>query len=149
MKRLRIYLASLCAAMLALGCMLFAACGEEGAVGGARLLESSETRVVIEGAETKGSLFDAMSALKGTDGFTFEGSEGQWGFYIESMNGKAVGSNEYWAIYTTLGEYDGVTYSSSDTTYDYNGKTCLYAQYGCSGLPLVQGNLYVLVLETF
>ena len=119
---------------------------------GAAVLEGSDKLAVIEASATGGSLEDAMSALKDAGKLTYEGSEGEYGFYLTSVNGYTpdADNNEYWAVYTTLGEYDGVEYSNSEYgTYDYNGKTLSSASYGVSGLPLVEGELYVLVVEAY
>ena len=118
----------------------------------AAVLEGSDKLVVIEAAATGGSLEEAMSALKEAGKLTYDGSEGEYGFYINSVNGYTPNAenNEYWAVYTTLGEYDGVEYSTADYgTYDYDGKTLASASYGISGLPLVEGEIYVLVIETY
>lgn len=119
---------------------------------GASVLESSDKLVVIEAAETGGSLEEAMAALSKAGKLTYDGSEGDYGFYLNSVNGYApdAESSEYWAVYTTLGEYEGVPYSSTEYgTYDYSGKTCASASYGISGLPMVEGEIYVLVVETY
>ena len=118
----------------------------------AAVLEGSDKLVVIEAAATGGSLEEAMSALKVAGELTYDGSEGEYGFYINSVNGYTPNAenNEYWAVYTTLGEYDGVEYSNADYgTYDYEGKTLASASYGISGLPMVEGEIYVLVVETY
>lgn len=118
----------------------------------AAVLEGSDKLVVIEASSTGGSLEEAMSALKEAGKLTYDGSEGEYGFYINSVNGYTPNaeSNEYWAVYTTLGEYEGVEYSTADYgTYDYDGKTLASASYGISGLPLVKGEIYVLVVESY
>ena len=118
----------------------------------AAVLEGSDKLVVIEAAATGGSLEEAMSALKEAGKLTYDGSEGEYGFYINSVNGYTPNAenNEYWAVYTTLGEYDGVEYSNAGYgTYDYEGKTLASASYGISGLPLIEGEIYVLVVEAY
>ena len=133
--------------------LTFTACTDNSAASaGAALLEGSDKLVVIEANKSGGSLEEAMSGLKEAGKLTYEGSEGEYGFYLVSVNGYTPDSenNEYWAVYTTLGEYEGVEYSNSEYgTYDYNGKACASASYGVSGLPLVEGELYVLVVESY
>ena len=122
------------------------------AASGAVVLESSDKFVVIEANATGGSLEEAMAALKETGALTYEGSESEYGFYLTSVNGYTPDddANEYWAVYTTLGEYDGVEYSNSEYgTYDYNGKTCASASYGVSGIPMIEGELYVIAIATY
>lgn len=119
---------------------------------GAAVLESSDKLLVIEASAAGGSLEEAMSALKEAGKLTYEGSEGDYGFYLASVNGYTPdeSANEYWAIYTTLGEYEGVEYSNSEYgTYDYGGKTLASASYGVSGIPMVEGEIYVLAVETY
>lgn len=118
----------------------------------AAVLEGSDKLVVIEANATGGSLEEAMSALKTAGKLTYEGSEGDYGFYLVSVNDYIpdAENNEYWAIYTTLGEYEGVEYSNSEYgTYDYNGKTCSSASYGISGIPMVAGEIYILAVESY
>ena len=115
-------------------------------------LESSDKLVVITANKTGGSLEEAMSSLKEIGLLKYEGSEGDYGFYLTSVNGYTpdAESNEYWAIYTTLGEYEGVEYSNSEYgTYEYEGKTCSSASYGISGIPVVEGELYVITIATY
>ena len=131
----------------------FTACaGDTAASGSAAVLEGSDKLVVIEASSAGGSLEEAMAALKEAGVLTYEGSESEYGFYITSVNGYTPDAekNEYWAVYTTLGEYEGVEYSNSEYgTYDYNGKTCASASYGISGMPMVKGEIYVLVVESY
>ena len=118
----------------------------------ATLLESGETLVVIRADATSGSMQDAMSKFKEEGKLNYEGSEGDYGFYITSVNGYTpdASKNEFWAVYTTLGEYGGVTYSSAEYgTYDYKGTACASASYGISGLPMVKGHLYILTISTY
>ena len=115
-------------------------------------LDVSDKQVVIKASSTGGSLEDTMSGFKEIGMLTYEGTTGDYGFYLTSVNGYTPNAenNEYWAIYTTLGEYEGVEYSNSEYgTYDYNGKTCASASYGISGLPMVAGEIYILVVESY
>ncbi len=116
------------------------------------LLESSETLVVIRAEATSGSMQDAIAKLKEAGQITYEGSESEYGFYITSVNGYTpdASKNEFWAVYTTLGEYEGVSYSSAEYgTYNYKGTSCASASYGISGLPMVEGYLYILTISTY
>lgn len=127
------------------------ACGDGKAVEAA-LLESSKQRVVIEATGSNGSLEDALAYFKEEGELDYAGSVGEFGFYLTALNGyEPDGSrNEFWAIYTTLGELDGVAYSNIEYgTYSYEGKTLASASYGISGIPLVEGELYILVIESY
>ena len=119
---------------------------------GSAILESSDKLVVIKASAAGGSLEEAMAALKTAGKLTYDGSESEYGFYLTSVNGYTPddSANEYWAVYTTLGDYEGVSYSNSEYgTYEYDGKTLSSASYGVSGLPMVEGEIYVLVVETY
>lgn len=102
-----------------------------------------------------GSMLDYMNALKAAGDLTFEGSNGDYGFFITSVLGigsKAVSStaNSYsgwdWAVYTTVTTVEGVTYSGTQS-FDYNGVTFYKASYGVSGIPSISGESYALVYE--
>ena len=138
--------------LLILVTFTFTACGSETLEIGARVIESSEDFIVIEATATCGSLADALEYLSGEGELTYNGSESDYGIYLTSVNGREAdtSANEYWAVYTTLYEYDGVVYSNSDYgIYRYMLTPCASASYGISGLPLVEGELYVIVLESF
>ena len=118
----------------------------------AKLLENSKTLIVIEANATGGSMKDAMAKFKEAGNLDYEGETGEFGFYLTSVNGYTpdAAKHEFWAVYTTLGEYEGVVYSNVDYgTYEYNGKTLASAAYGISGLPLIAGNLYILTISTY
>lgn len=119
---------------------------------GAKVVESSETLLVIEATSTGGSLEDALNSLAEAGELSYDGSESEYGFYITSVNGYTpdASANEYWAIYTTLGEYEGVQYSSAEFgSYNYSEKTCASASYGVSGIPMVESELYILAVESY
>ena len=125
---------------------IFTACGQSSA---AKVVFSDETSVVIECTEDGGTLEDALSALSEAGELSYEGSQSEYGLYINGRTADEA-AGEYWAIYTTLGEADGVVYSSADYgTYEYDGKTCASASYGASGLPMVKGEIYVITLGKF
>ena len=148
MKHFKTFAALLCAAVLALAALL-AACGGSGA-GGAKIKKSEEGLLVLEATETGGSLADALAALKEAGELTYEGSDNGYGLFITSINGYAPAGNAYWAIYTTLESDNGVRYASDEFgTYEYGGTTLLSALYGASGLPLIEGELYLFAVATF
>lgn len=116
------------------------------------LVFTAEDAVVIKANTTEGSLEDALNVLKDSNALDFTGSQSEYGLYIESVNGRTADAdkNEYWAVYTTLTELDGVSYSSAEYgTYDYDGTQCASASFGASGLPMVEGNLYAVVLAAY
>ena len=114
---------------------------------------SSQTQVLVRVMETEDgkSMYDALVALQADGRLTFDGSESTYGFYITSDNSVAATNENYWAVYTTLGTYEGVSYSDATWgTIEHSGppgNTCTLASasYGVSGLPLVEGELYALV----
>ncbi len=113
---------------------------------------TADDAVVIKANVTEGSLEDALNALKDSKALDFTGSQSEYGLFIEAVNGKTAvaDKNEYWAVYTTLTELDGVSYSSAEYgTYDYDGTECASASFGASGLPMVDGELYAIVLATY
>ena len=144
-------LAVLSALVVAFAAFAFAACSGN-TVKGAKLVESGEKLIVIEATETGGSLEDALKLFKDAGKLSYEGREGDYGYYITSVNGYSAddSKNEYWAVYTTLGSYEGVDYSSTDyDSYEYGGKKLGSASYGISGLPLIEGHIYVITLATY
>ena len=140
--------AMLCGALA--GCTPDDASGERGFE--VRVYESDQTRVLLRVMETEDnkSMYDALVALQEDGRLTFDGSESTYGFYITSVNGVAATSEYYWAVYTTLGMHEGVSYSDATWgTIEYsdtlgNTYTLASASYGASGLPLVRGEWYAL-----
>lgn len=140
--------AMLCGALS--GCAPNDAGGERGFE--VQLYESSQTQVLVRVMETEDgkSMYDALVALQADGRLTFDGSESTYGFYITSVNGVAATNENYWAVYTTLGTYEGVSYSDATWgTIEHsdalgNTYTLASASYGVSGLPLVEGELYAL-----
>lgn len=126
-------------------------CGCGGQKPSAEIVRSDENTVIIRVNETGGSLEDAMNALAESGELSFDGSESEYGFFITSVNGvSADPASQYWAVYTTLGDYEGVSYSNAEYgTFDHDGATLNSASYGISGLPAAEGELYALTLETF
>lgn len=130
--------------------LLLSACGDGDAK--IKLLKNDEKLVVIEAIDTVGSLEDALKELKADGKLDYEGSTSEYGFYLVSINGYIpdASKKEFWAIYTTLGEYKGVSYSSEEFgVYNYENKTCASASYGASGLPLVEGQLYIITISNY
>lgn len=128
---------------------LFSGCSDDGAA--AKVLESSEKLIVIQCDETGGSLEDALKALSNDGKLSYEADSSEFGAFVKSVNGYTPDPTcEYWAIYTSLGEYEGVSYSNAEFgSYDYNGKTCMSASYGISGLVMVEGEIYILTVASF
>lgn len=98
----------------------------------------------------KTSLKDYMDVLAKNGELVFGGSEGDYGFYIESVYGKKAEGNNFWAVYTDLTQLGGVSYSDEQFgTFTYGDKTLYSASYGVSGLPCVNGYTYALVYSSF
>lgn len=134
---------------------ILTACG--GDTVSAKILSSAKgdprvCEVVIRAEADGGSLADALKALAEAGELKYDGYESEYGFFITSLIGVEADAseNEYFAVYTTLGEYEGVVYSNAEyASYKYNSKTLGSASYGVSGLPMVEGELYALVLENY
>ena len=127
----------------------FIACGKGTAK--VTVLESEGEVLVIRADETKEdvSFGDVLQDLKKSGKIQFEAETTEYGLSPISVNGHRITGNEYWAIYTSLSEYKGVEYSSTGVSYTHGETVCGYANYGVSGLPMIEGQLYILVLETF
>ena len=151
MKHRRPFAAFLCLVTAIIAAFALSACAKKSEVK-ATLLDSGEKSVVISADKTSGTLADALKLFKDENKLTYSFAEGQYGEFITQVNGYMCDSskNEFWAIYTSLTEYGGVTYSTTDYgTYEYEGKTLGSASYGASGLPLVEGEIYVLAVATY
>lgn len=136
--------------VLMLALCAFAACGKGTAK--VTVLESEGEVLAIRADETKTdvSFGDVLLDLKESGKIQFEATNGDYGLYITSVNGKLASGNEFWAVYTTLEEYEGVSYSNTDYgTYTYGDTVCPSSSVGVDGLPMIEGYLYILVLETF
>lgn len=126
----------------------FIACGKGTAK--VTVLENEEELLVIRADETKEdvSLEDVLKDLKKSGEIQYEISNG----FITSVNGRNQdpGSGEYWFVYTSLTTYKGVTYSDTSwDTYSYDGTDYFSAVVGVDGLPMIEGNLYILALGTY
>ena len=83
-----------------------------------------------EGRTDAEYLSDLMDELKAAGDFTYEGSMGEYGLFIESINGLKADYNTdgaYWAIYV-------------------NGA---YGEYGADAQPVEDGGQYGFVYETY
>ena len=165
MKKAKKLMSLIAATLVALSALTLASCDalddtpENGI--GVKMIALEGQVVAIEATQTNGTLYDALVYFKdvfddleylGADAFTFEGSESEYGFYITSVNGYVpnADANEFWGVYTDLGEYEGVAYSSAEFgTYEYNGKTYASASLGVSGMPLIEGYVYILAVSTY
>lgn len=132
----------------ALALCAFAACTKGTAK--ATVLENNEELLVIRADETKDdvSLENVLNDLKKSGEIQYEISDG----FITSVNGRAndPNSNGYWFVYTSLTTYKGVTYSDTSWgTYSYDGTDYSSATVGVDGLPMIEGNLYILAWGTF
>ncbi len=156
MKKLSALLLALCAAVCVCA---FAACGEkdDSQATGDTTVTATETSVIftVDGdfltLTDETSLYDYLVALQNAGKLTFDGSSSDWGFAINSINGKEpvyeTNSCYYWAQYTSLTAIDGVYYSSDYSTYDNNGQTLYSNSYYCDGMPAVDGETYAFIYE--
>lgn len=126
----------------------FAACGK----GTARVtvLENKEEILVIRADETKEDVsFGAvLNNLKESGEIQYEIFDG----FITSVNCRVADSSigEYWFVYTSLTTYKEVSYSDMTWgTYTYDGTDYSSAAVGVDGLPMIEGNLYILAWGTF
>lgn len=150
MKRTKNAVAYFVAVVMVAVSMLLSACGDGDAK--VKLIKNNEKLVVIEAIASGGSLEDALKELKDDGKLDYEGSTGEYGFYLTSINGYTpdASKNEFWAIYTTLGEHEGVSYSNAEYgVYEYDGKMCASASYGVSGMPLLDGEIYILAISAY
>lgn len=134
----------------ALAAFALSACNKN-ASGVAELVETDGNTVVLRAVKTDTSLSlaDALQSLKDEGKLDFTVQNGDYGLEILSVNGYAPDSdkNEFWAIYTTLGEYEGASYSNTEWVFEYGGKTLGTSNFGVSGLPMVEGELYVITIS--
>ena len=116
------------------------------------------TSDVMELTETT-SMYDYMVRLQALGEMTFDGYTGDYGYTLTAVNGTTTKftADDYWSVYvdfTTLPddetiyasegyEWEGVYYSM---TYEYGDVTLYGANYGVSGMPAVEGQMYALVL---
>ena len=136
--------------VLALALCAFAACGK--GVAKVTVLKNEGEVLAIRADETKTdvSFGDVLLDLSESGKIQFEATTGDYGLFIKSVNGRTATGNEFWAVYTTLAEYEGTSYSNTDYgTYTYGDVVLPSASLGVDYLPMVEGELYILVLSTF
>ena len=110
------------------------------------VFEASEA--LFEGTDIQTSdikLIDYMDRLVTLEALTYQASTSQFGMFIDSINGVAGLPSQYWMIYST-------DTANSDTAwgeYNFDGKTLGSASLGASELPIIYGELYAFVLESF
>ena len=104
------------------------------------------------------TLEDYIVALKDAGKLTFEGDRGDYGLFINSMNGKAnevVSSTANsaegysWTIYIDFTVLDGVIYAGDNETIVNNGITLYKATYGLSAIPCLENHTYAFVYEYY
>lgn len=148
--------AALAAAVAALVLFAFAGCGEDAPAGEPKgnvsvsVVFTANTQVTALTEST--SLKDYLDALSANGELVFDGSEGDYGFFVESVYGKKAEGNAFWAVYTDLVtlEGDDAVYSNEEWgTFSYNGKTLYSAAFGVSSLPCVEGYTYALVYTSY
>lgn len=102
------------------------------------------------------SMKDYLDSLAEDGKITFTGSDGSYGFHIDSVFGINEVATEFtantwagysWMVYTSLITLDGVIYADESIKAEYNGVEFYLASYGVSGLPVVEGYSYALIYE--
>ncbi len=156
MKKLtKLFAAVIAVCTLALGLTLFGCAKDDRGPQDGKIDNGHFIVYAFTADNGEGSMLDYMNALKAAGDLPFEGSDGDYGFYITSVlgvSGKTVSSaaNSYsgwdWAVYTTVTTIEGVTYSGTQS-FEYCGITFYKASYGVSGIPCITGESYALVYE--
>lgn len=87
------------------------------------------TETSYEGKTDAEVLHELLDEVAANEDFTYEGSDGDYGFFVETVNGGKADTNagSYWAIYV-------------------NGE---YGQYGVDEQPVADGDSFKLAFETF
>lgn len=87
------------------------------------------TETTYEGKTDAEVLHELLDEVAANEDFTYEGSDGDYGFFVDTVNGGKADSNagSYWAIYV-------------------NGE---YGQYGVDEQPVADGDAFKLAFETF
>ncbi len=154
MKKLSTIILIACTVLAALA---FTACGDPitGKDGNVKTTENSVAFTAsqeVMNLTDSTSLKDYMDVLKNNGELTFEGSNGDYGFFISSVNGKAASGNSFWGVYTDLVTIEGDDFVYSNAawgTVEIDGKTLNSASVGVSSLPCIDGYTYALVLSTY
>lgn len=148
-KTTKILTVLLCALIL---CPIFA-CSPKNSDIRARIISSDDSgTVIIEATATSGSLYDALAMFDESDLLDLDMEQSEYGYFIEEVNGRKpdAAKNEFFAVYTSLGDYLGVSYSSEEfASYEYNGQRLGSASVGVSSLPLVKGEIYIIAISTY
>ncbi|MDE6613099.1 MAG: hypothetical protein K2K28_00900 [Clostridia bacterium] len=99
---------------------------------------------------------DYLDALQKNGELSFEGSDGDYGFFLTSFDGKenqVISVSPYegysWMLYLDFTELDGTIYATDYSVCEYEGKTLYSASYGVSGIPCVEGHTYAFVYEYY
>lgn len=153
------FLAAFLATVSIVAVIAFAGCADDskqGAASGNVVLNVESAIFTADGGvmtlNESTSVKDYMDALKANGELVFDGSNGDYGYYITSVYNKFATANSYWAVYTDLVtiEGDDTVYSNAEYgTFTYGNKTLNSASFGVSGLPCVEGYTYALVYTTF
>lgn len=153
------FLAALVATLSIVAVIAFAGCADDnqkGTASGNVVLNVESAVFTADGGvmtlKESTSVKDYMDALKANGELVFDGSNGDYGYYITSVYNTAATDNSYWAVYTDLVTIDGddTVYSNAEYgTFKYGNKTLNSASFGVSGLPCIEGYTYALVYTTF
>ena len=158
MKKL---LTALLAALSAVAICIFAGCAKDGEnVKRVEINDYSSVILVASNDVLKldgdTSLKDYLDALKSKGELDFDGSNGDYGYFLSSLDGKdneVISTAPYegysWMIYIDFLTLDGVPYASDYAVCEYNGQTLYSASYGVSGIPCVEGHTYAFVYEYY
>ena len=88
-----------------------------------------------------------MAAVKKAGKFEYGTTEGPYGAYLSSVNGRDADTskNEFWSLYTSNSEYNG----EFGDNYEYNGTTLYPASLGMDSLPVKTGETIMFILMTY
>lgn len=137
----RIIISLVVLALLVTAVLGMVACQKQEPIKDTEVIITIDTNVMadIEGK----TLADYMAAMKDKGILSYEGKEGQYGWFIETINGRTADEKtEYWALYTDDEENSSTDWGS----YVADGKTCGFASLGASSMPIKAGKIYVWVL---
>ncbi len=91
--------------------------------------------------------YDALLLLEEHGYLDFEVQRSQLGHYLLSVNGVTAQDGHFWALYTTIVEWNGFTYSTVEyTPFECNGVVLYSSTVGLSSLPIIDGQYYALLL---
>ncbi len=143
-------------AVFALSLSVLFGCATPNDQNGENNLPNYEICVLFTADSDQTSVYDFMQALQTAGKLTYTGSNGAYGYYLESVYGISGSTTEStadswsgysWYVYTTLLTKDGVIYADDGNTVTYNGVTLYQSMYGVSGLPCVAGESYAFVYQ--